>query len=117
MQESIRRAEELLEKAEVVTLAVNGEDGFPRSYVMTKLPGESIRVFPFLAKEGSEKIRALEQDPRACVSYFAPGGSVSLTGSVQLIRETGRPAGTVGPRAGPDLPGWPGERRAGTDPV
>lgn len=89
MQESIRRAEELLERAEVVTLAVNGEDGFPRSYVMTKLPGESIRVFPFLAKEDSEKIRALEQDPRACVSYFAPGGSVSLTGSVQLIRETG----------------------------
>ena len=32
MQESIRRAEELLERAEVVTLAVNGEDGFPRSY-------------------------------------------------------------------------------------
>lgn len=58
MQESIRRAEELLERAEVVTLAVNGEDGFPRSYVMTKLPGESIRVFPFLAKGG------LGKDPR-----------------------------------------------------
>ena len=79
MQESIRHAEQLLEKAEVVTLAVNGEDGCPRAYVMTKLPGESIRVFPFLAK-------ALEKDPRACVSYFAPGGSVSLTGTVQLIR-------------------------------
>ena len=88
MQESIRHAEQLLEKAEVVTLAVNGEDGCPRAYVMTKLPGESIRVFPFLAKEGSEKIRALEKDPRACVSYFAPGGSVSLTGTVQLIRES-----------------------------
>ena len=86
MQESIRHAEQLLEKAEVVTLAVNGEDGCPRAYVMTKLPGESIRVFPFLAKEGSEKVRALEKDPRACVSYFAPGGSVSLTGTVQLIR-------------------------------
>ena len=88
MQESIRHAEQLLEKAEVVTLAVNGEDGCPRAYVMTKLPGESIRVFPFLAKEGSEKVRALEKDPRACVSYFAPGGSVSLTGTVQLIRES-----------------------------
>ena len=55
MQESIRHAEQLLEKAEVVTLAVNGEDGCPRAYVMTKLPGESIRVFPFLAKEGSER--------------------------------------------------------------
>ena len=39
MQESIRHAEQLLEKAEVVTLAVNGEDGCPRAYVMTKLPG------------------------------------------------------------------------------
>ena len=100
MQESIRRAEELLERAEVVTLAVNGEDGFPRSYVMTKLPGESIRVFPFLAKEDSEKIRALEQDRFGAAD---PGDR--------------RPAGTVGPGAGPDLPGWPGERRAGTDPV
>lgn len=63
MQESIRRAEEFLERTEVVTLAVNGEDGFPRSYVMTKLPGESIRVFPFLAKEGSEKIRAWSRIP------------------------------------------------------
>ena len=88
MQESIRHAEQLLEKAEVVTLAVNGEDGCPRAYVMTKLPGESIRVFPFLAKEGSENVRALEKDPRACVSYFAPGGSVSLTGTVQLILES-----------------------------
>ena len=33
MQESIRHAEQLLEKAEVVTLAVNGEDGCPRAYV------------------------------------------------------------------------------------
>ena len=88
MQDSIRHAEELLERAEVVTLAVTGEDSYPRAYVMTKLPGESIRVFQFLAKDGSEKVRALEKDSRACVSYFAPGGSVSLTGDVRLIRES-----------------------------
>ena len=88
MQESIRRAEDLLERAEAVTLAVNGEDGCPRAYVMTKLPGEGIRTLLFLAREGSEKVRALEKDPRACVSYFAPGGSVSLSGAVCLIRES-----------------------------
>lgn len=87
MQESIERANALLEKADLLTLAVVGEDQYPRAYVMTKLAGEGIRELCFLAKDHSEKVCALELNPRACVSFAAPGGSVSLTGEVKLERD------------------------------
>ncbi len=88
MNDPISRAEALLQNSETVTLAANGADGYPHAYVMTKLPGEGIRMIPFLAKDGSDKVRDLERDPRACVSFTAPGGSVSLTGEVSLSRDT-----------------------------
>ena len=83
MNDPISRAEALLQNSETVTLAANGADGYPHAYVMTKL-----RRIPFLAKDGSDKVRDLERDPRACVSFTAPGGSVSLTGEVSLSRDT-----------------------------
>lgn len=88
MQESIRHAEQLLEKAEVVTLAVNGEDGCPRAYVMTKLPGESIRVFRSWPRRARKRSGLWRRTPGLC-QLFCAGGSVSLTGTVQLIRESG----------------------------
>ena len=89
MNDPIRRAEALLRQSETLTLATNGADGYPHAYVMTRLPGEGLRDLAFLAKDGSDKVRELERDSRACVSFTAPGGSVSLTGEVSLSRDTG----------------------------
>ena len=117
MQESIRHAEQLLEKAEVVTLAVNGEDGCPRAYVMTKLPGESIRVFPFLAKEGSEKVRGSGEGPPGLCQLFRAGRQCKPHRYSTADPGEQCPEGALGSGTGPDLPDGTGERRTGADPV
>lgn len=90
MKDLISRAVELLDRCGTVTLTSVGADGYPRASVMTKLHTDGIRVFSFFARETSKKTQNFRQDPKACISYEAPGGSVTLVGDVRICADAGR---------------------------
>ena len=84
MNQAVAKAEELLQQCGPVTLTCVGADGYPRASVMTKLHTESIRTFYFFARASSKKTQNISQNPKACISYEAPGGSVTLVGDVSI---------------------------------
>ena len=86
--ESRKRAEELLEQCRTITLVSVGADGYPSAGVMTRLYTQSIDAFYFLAGRQSRKVQAFLQNPKSCVSYEAPGGSVSLSGQVEVLEHS-----------------------------
>lgn len=81
---STEKALELLSRCDLITLSSIGEDGYPYASVMTKLENDGLSAFYFFASANSRKVQNLLADPRACISYHAPGGSVTLVGDMAL---------------------------------
>ena len=88
MNDPISRAEALLQNSETVTLAANGADGYPHAYVMTKLPGEGIRRIPFLAKDGSDKVRDPGAGPPGLRELYRAGGQREPHRGGEPLRDT-----------------------------
>lgn len=90
MDEQVKdRALELLERCDLITLTSITEDGYPYSSVMTKLENDGLEHFYFFAAANSRKAANFKANAKACVSYHAPGGSVTLVGDVAPVTDLG----------------------------
>lgn len=83
----IDKAEELLAKCEVVTLASINEEGYPRVCVMSKIKTEGIRTIWMATGTHSAKTAHFRQNPKAGICYFLGGDSVTLLGEVEIVQD------------------------------
>lgn len=88
-QNEVDRALQLLDACDTIALTSVGEDGYPRSAVMTKLENDGLKTFYFFASSKSNKVRNLLANPKASLCWYSPGGSVSLMGDVDIALEQG----------------------------
>lgn len=90
IREIEQKAEQLLEKCEVVTLASINEKGYPRICAVTKLKSNGFLEIYFQTSKRSEyhgKATHFQNNAKASVCYFNGGDSVTLVGEVEIISD------------------------------
>ena len=83
----IGKAEELLAKCDVVTLASINEEGYPRVCVISKIKTEGIRTVWMATGTNSTKTTHFRQNPKASLCYYLGGDSVTLLGQIEIVHD------------------------------
>ncbi len=93
-QERIREIEEkanrLLEKCDVLTLASVNEHGYPRICAVSKLKANGFSEIYFQTSKRSQyhgKATHFEHNTKASVCYYLGGDSVTLIGEVEIVQD------------------------------
>lgn len=84
------KANLLLGKCDVLTLASINEKGYPRICALSKLKAEDFKDIYFVTSKRSHlngKATHFENNPRASVCYTLEGDSVTLIGDVEFIED------------------------------
>lgn len=81
----IKRAENLLKKCNVCTVASVTEKGYPRICVLAPLRTNGIKEFWFSTAASGNKVRHFLKNDKAGVTFFNGGDSVTLTGTMELV--------------------------------
>ena len=79
------KAEELLQRCEVVVLASVDKDGCPRPIPLSKIKSEGISTIWFATGTHSVKTENFRSNPNAGVCFYNNGDSVGLTGTVEVV--------------------------------
>jgi general stress protein 26 len=84
------KANQLLDRCDVVTLASVNEDGYPRICTVTKMKANGFAEIYFQTSKRSEyqgKATHFQHNPRASVCYRQGGDSVTLVGDVEILQD------------------------------
>lgn len=81
------KAADMLGRCKLVTLASIGEDGCPRPCVLAKIAGKGYYDVWMATATDSVKVSDFKRDPRAGLSYYDGGDSVTLMGEVEVITD------------------------------
>lgn len=87
MTNIIKDAEQLLEKCPVLSVSSVTEIGYPRICFLAKIKAEGCKVIYFSTGTNSAKITHYLKNPKAGVSYFNEGDSVTLLGKMTIIED------------------------------
>ena len=90
IREIEEKADRLLEKCDVVSLASVNEHGYPRICTVSKLKANGFREIYFQTSKRSAiqgKAIHFARNPKASVCYRLDGDSVTLVGEVEIIQE------------------------------
>lgn len=80
-------AEELLEKCKVCSVASVSEGGYPRICILAQLRTDGIKALWFSTGAGGTKVRHFKSNPKAGVTFYDGGDSVTLTGTMEIIAD------------------------------
>lgn len=80
------KALDLLNCSQFITIVSITENGYPRACAVAKLANRDWTVYVATGTSGN-KVRQFMQNPRASISCFKIGGSVTLIGTVQLVED------------------------------
>jgi AraC family transcriptional regulator len=84
---SEEKAIRLLEECPQITVASINEARYPRACVVSRLRSEALQDIYFSTEARSNKVAHFRQNPKASVSYYHGGNSVSLTGMVEIVTD------------------------------
>lgn len=87
--EAIKAALELADKAEIVMLGTNGDDGYPNIKGMIKRENEGLRTVWFSTNTSSKRVPQVMKDSRTCV-YFVDFGEwkgLMLVGTIEVLQD------------------------------
>ena len=87
MMEIIKKAAELLEKCEDITLASINENGYPRVCVLSKIKSVGINKFWVATGTVSEKVKHFKENPKASACFYNGGDSVTLIGKITIKQD------------------------------
>ena len=79
------KAEQLLQRCEVVVITSVNEEGYPRPVPMSKIKSEGYSVVWMATGNDSLKTKDFRLNPKAGLCYSENGNSVALTGEVEVI--------------------------------
>ena len=85
--ELLRKAEDLMAKAEVAILSSIDEDGYPRTASMSNLKTEGVKAVWFSTGTSSHKTKNFKRNPKASVCYCLDGNNITLNGDVTIIED------------------------------
>lgn len=88
-EQLIEKAQQLLEKTRLLTLASVNEGGYPRPVPMVKVKTDGLRTIWFTTTTSSEKVVHFRSNPKAGISFYTEQDCVVLTGKVELITDSG----------------------------
>lgn len=78
----IKKAGNLLNNCNEITLASVNEVGYPRVCVLSKTKSESIKKVYVSTGMDSKKVKHFQENPKAGVCVWKDGNSITLTGNV-----------------------------------
>ncbi|MGN0760681.1 MAG: pyridoxamine 5'-phosphate oxidase family protein [Christensenellales bacterium] len=85
MNELITKAEKLLKKCNVCSVASVSEEGYPRICILMPLKNVSIKEFWFSTGASGTKVRHFRSNGKAGVTFYHGGDSVTLTGDMEIV--------------------------------
>jgi len=83
----IKKAENLLTKCKVCTVASVSEKGYPRICVLMPLKTIGIKEFWFSTGTSSTKVRHFKKNYKAGVTFYNGGDNVTLTGNMEIVTD------------------------------
>lgn len=83
----IQKAENLLSRCKVCTVASVTEKGYPRICVLMPLKTVGIKEFMFSTGASGTKVRHFKNNGKAGVTFYDGGDSVTLTGDMQIVTD------------------------------
>ena len=83
----IKKAEELFTQSKVCTVASVSEKGYPRICVLMPLLSDGLKEFWFSTGAHGTKVRHFKSNPKAGVTFFHGGDSVTLTGDMEIVTD------------------------------
>ncbi len=81
----INKAEQLLTKCSVCSVASVSECGYPRICLLAPLKTKGIKEFWFSTGASGTKVRHFKSNSKAGVTFFDGGDSVTLTGNMEIV--------------------------------
>lgn len=85
--ELVKKAESLLTKCPVSSVASVSEEGYPRICIMRHLKTNGIKEFWFPTSADGIKVRHFKKNSRAGVTFYNGGDSVTLTGTIEIVTD------------------------------
>lgn len=79
------KAEQLLGKCDVLSLASINESGFPRACVMAKMKANGIMEIWFSTGTSSKKTIHFLKNSKASACFYVGGDSVTLVGNIEIV--------------------------------
>lgn len=83
----IKKAEELLTKCDVCSVASVSEKGYPRICLLMPLKSNGIKEFWFSTGTSGTKVRHFKSNEKAGVTFYNGGDSVTLTGEMKIVTD------------------------------
>lgn len=81
------KAEQILQRCEVVVVTSVNKDGYPRPVPMSKVKSEGYSVVWMATGSNSMKTEDFRLNPKAGLCFLEGGNSVALTGEVEVIAD------------------------------
>lgn len=85
--ELVKKAESLLTKCPVSSVASVSEEGYPRICIMRQLKTNGIKEFWFPTSADGIKVRHFKTNEKAGVTFYNGGDSVTLTGIMEIVTD------------------------------
>lgn len=83
--ELLKKAEDLLARAEVAALTSIDEDGYPRTATLANIKPEGIFTFWFATTTTSNKTENFKRNSKASICFSEDGDNVTLIGDVVIV--------------------------------
>lgn len=83
----IKKAEELLTKCNVCTVASVSEKGYPRICVLMPLQTNGIKEFWFSTGANGTKVRHFKSNNKSGVTFYDGGDNVTLSGDMEIVTD------------------------------
>ena len=81
----MQKAEELLSRCSVCTVASVSEEGYPRICVLMPLQTKGIKEFWFSTDTSSTKVKHFINKDKAGVTFYHGGDSVTIIGNMEIV--------------------------------
>lgn len=81
------KAASIVENAEIATIAVIDDQGYPRASTISNIQTEGIQTIWFTSGLKSGKVQCLTRNPKVSVCYHAEGNNVTLIGTVEILTD------------------------------
>lgn len=85
--ELIKKAEKLLGGCPTCSVSSITENGYPRICVLMNIKNEGVKTLYFSTGTSSNKVRHYKKNPKAGVTFYSGGDSVTLTGNMAVLND------------------------------
>jgi len=83
----VKQAETILNSCKFCSVSSIDENGYPRICILGLIKNEGIKSFYFSTGTSSRKTKNYIKNPKAGVTFYKDGDSITLTGIMKIIKD------------------------------